>query len=402
MWPAAIRPVLAGGAVLLAASGVPATPPNIEVAGGGRQPSALEVLNRALYGPSTDVALESLLATPAEYEGRAVKTRGRFGRAPERGGAYGLSAGAKMLRLEPEAGLAAKVRVRAGSWEGKQVELTGVLIREVPRRADNGNPEEPRFAIRFWGVNGPPPAAGAAAAGGTPVTLEQLVYGRAPADGKLVRAVGKFRGRNLYGDLPLATRRSDNDWVIKDDFFAVWVTGKGPDGEGFHLDPFSRADTESWVEVVGQAETRSGITYLRAQSVLLAEVTSAVVARTPAAIQSYRVPSVVFTLPVQGDGLTANAPIVIQFNKHMDEVSFAGRVRLRYADAPGGLQGPRLLYEDTNRALVVDPIEPLSTGREVILELLDGIVDADGQALKPQGAPPASGVVESLRYRVEG
>jgi hypothetical protein len=86
----------------------------------------------------------------------------------------------------------------------------------------------------------------------------------------------------------------------------------------------------------------------------------------------------------------------------MDEISFAGRVRLHYADTSGGPSGPRLLYEDTNRALVVDPGEPLEAGREVILELLEGIVDVEGLALAPQGTPPAKGIVETLRYRVAG
>ena len=147
---------------------------------------------------------------------------------------------------------------------------------------------------------------------------------------------------------------------------------------------------------------RNLVTYLRAESVSLADVSfGAVVARAPTlGLSSQRPPAVVFTLPVQGDRLTPTAPIVVQFNKHMDEMSFAGRVRLRYADENDALTGLRLLYEDTNRALVVDPGEPLASGRELVLELLEGIVDVDGQALTPGATPAAAGVVETVRYRV--
>ena len=54
---------------------------------------------------------------------------------------------------------------------------------------------------------------------------------------------------------------------MKDDFYAVWITGRGASGEGFELDPLSLEDQENWVEVVGRPETRQGITYLNAQRV---------------------------------------------------------------------------------------------------------------------------------------
>lgn len=393
---------LLAGALGLASSGSGGSP-NLATNTGDRPVSAVEALHRALYGAPAEIPLAELLATPTEFEGRAVRTRGRFGNAPGRKDGYGLAAASGTVRLEPEAALAARMRARAEGWRGREVELTGVLFRET-RAPDAGTLAEPGFAIRFWSLNGPQPQGETAAIEGKPVTLEELVYGGSRLGGKLVRAVGKFRGQNLYGDLPLVTRRNDTDWVIKDDFFAVWITGKGPDGDGFKLDPHVPADTESWVEVVGRPETRNGITYLRAQRVSLSESSGGAVAPATAVNKDYsdRPPAVVFTLPVIGDPLKETAPIVIQFNKHMDEISFAGRVRLRYADAPAGMQGLRLLYEDTSRALVVDPGEPLVAGRELVLELLEGILDVHGLALAPGGKAPGPGVVESMRYRVEG
>ena len=52
----------------------------------------------------------------------------------------------------------------------------------------------------------------------------------------MVTVRGQFRGENLFGDLPSASRRRSADWVIKDDVFAVWVTGKKPKGPGWSLD----------------------------------------------------------------------------------------------------------------------------------------------------------------------
>ena len=74
------------------------------------------------------------------------------------------------------------------------------------------------------------------------------------ATGKLVRVVGKFRGKNLYGDLPARRARERGDWVIKDDAFAVWVTGKKPKGKGFELDASLKRDTDKWIEVVGRPD----------------------------------------------------------------------------------------------------------------------------------------------------
>jgi hypothetical protein len=377
---------------------------NLAPAASERPISALEALHRALYGPPAEIPLSDLLAAPADFEGRAVRTHGRFGPAPGRREGYGLAAASGAVRLQPEPALAARVRARAGTWQGKDVELTGVLFREAPRPAEAGKDVEPGFGIRFWSVTAPEAPQSGAEPEATLVTLEDLVYRGAALGGKPVRAVGKFRGQNLFGDLPILTRRNDTDWVIKDDFFAVWVTGKAAEGEGFRLDPHSPADAESWVEVLGRPETRSGVTYLRAQRVSLAEVSGAVAPAPIVGAKDYsdRPPAVVFTLPVAGEVLKGEAAIVLQFNKHMDEISFSGRVRVRYADTAAAMPKLRLLYEDTSRALVVDPGEPLAPGRELVLELLEGIVDIHGIPLASGGKAPAAGVIESIRYRIEG
>lgn len=64
-----------------------------------------------------------------------------------------------------------------------------------------------------------------------------------------MRVAGQFRGRNLYGDLPARSHLDKDDWVIKDELFALWVTGRRPKGEGFSLDAGLKRDTNKWLEV---------------------------------------------------------------------------------------------------------------------------------------------------------
>jgi hypothetical protein len=362
-------------------------------------------LQQALYGSPRDATIEQMLAAPADFEGRAVTIRGRFGRGKSRG-QYVLGT-EPALRVEPISAVAARVRARAGLWAGQEVELVGVFLRD--RQVDDESAQRAadesgrRYHVRFWQYRAPqppaPPGTDAVA-----MTLEDLVYSAGKADGKTVRVLGQFRGSNLRGDLPPASRQGDDDWVVKDEFYAVWVTGHGPDGDGFALEPQSLEDQENWVEVVGRPVTRDGITYLKAQRVVLTDPVRRKSARHAPGRDALAAipPAVVFTLPVDGeDGAPADVRLVIQFNKSMDESSFAGRVRLRLADAAGELAEVRLAYDEPKHALVVEPAQPLPPGRELVLELLRGIIDVHGLALTRAGEPIES-AVEALRFRVAG
>lgn len=375
-------------ALVIAASSAPDASP--------RTQSASDSLQRALYGIPREVTVRELLEAPADYEGRAVKLRGRIARAAERG-RLRLEAEGGPLALDPVATIAARVRAQAPRWIGQDVELVGVFLldRSV---ADAG--AERSFLLRFWqyAAPSPPPAA----ASDVPrLPLEQLVYSAGKSDGQTVKVLGQFRGSNLRGDLPPATRRGTKDWVLKDDFYAVWITGRPASGDGFELDPLSLADQENWVEVTGRPETRQGITYLNAQRVALTEPPDGATAfSAPAhpALASVP-PAIVFTLPVNGeDTAPADVRLVVQFNQSMDSASFTGRVRLRPAD--GGEASPeiKIAYDENKHALVVEPTQPLPPGRELVLELMDGIIDAHGRALS--GSTGAA--LEAVRFRVGG
>ncbi len=227
-------------------------------------------------------------------------------------------------------------------------------------------------------------------------------------DGQTVRVVGKFRGRNLYGDLPDRSQRNSSAWVLKDDLFAVWVTGTKPKGLGFDLDPGLKLDTEKWVVVVGRPETSGAVTYLRALQV---EVTSAPTSTTraqppPPLPELPKVPPVVvFSLPLDGEReVPTDGRFQVQFSKDMNEQSFKGRVVLRYVGRtlPGdeGFDGPKLSYDGGRRILTVEPGDLLRPGREIELILLPGIVDIDGLPLATRPGKPAGSAADILRFQV--
>ncbi len=87
-------------------------------------------------------------------------------------------------------------------------------------------------------------------------------------DVQLPFAVGQFRGRNLFGDLPEKSARNSQDWVLKDGDAAIWVTGKAPRGDGWKLDLEYKGDSKTWLEVTGKPEVMNGIVYLKASRVI--------------------------------------------------------------------------------------------------------------------------------------
>ena len=70
-------------------------------------------------------------------------------------------------------------------------------------------------------------------------------------DNRSVTLIGRFKGRNLYGDLPQGVAKSKWDFVLQSADAALWVTGLRPKGKDFDLDPAARVDTGKWLEVKG-------------------------------------------------------------------------------------------------------------------------------------------------------
>jgi hypothetical protein len=190
--------------------------------------------------------------------------------------------------------------------------------------------------------------------------------------------------------------------VIKAGRHALWVTGRKPVGRGFALRVDAREDTKNWLAVEGRLEVQEGVPVLRAATVALTSPAGGV-QHAPRVIGNAGPPAVVFSMPIEGEPVAPDTRFVVQFSSYMDGDSFAERVRLRDSDT-GQELSVGWSYDDTRRALIIQPRQALRPGARVELWLLSGITDADENPLASgaEGAPGASDVVQVLRWHVEG
>ncbi len=357
------------------------------------------------YGDPVDVTITDLVQSPSAYENRSVRTKGRLNF--EGLSTYTLqdSFGARVLVL-PVNEVAQEFDDQARRMFGTEVEVTGVFLR--PDNAQTAIGTAGGGSIRFWSfVGGEIDEKQIEKAAS--ISLEQLLTNLGKHDGRVVKVVGQFRGKNLFGDLPSKSQAGRSDWVLKDDLFAAWITKKKPKGEGFELDASLKRDSGKWLEVTGRVETRRGVVYVEAQRVALTTAPSATAQAQPPPPPPPRpkkAPIVVFALPLDGEAeIPGDSRFAVQFSNDMNEESFAGKVVLRYAGPvrPGDrlFDGLRFSYDGGRRALLVDPGDRLRAGRQIELVLLAGIVDLDGQALEPRPGRAAAGeAVDVLRWQV--
>jgi len=363
----------------------------------------------ALYGPIIDVSLEDLYNSGSFYDGRGVRVTARldlYTASTTR--VYVLSEGVTLqIALVPVPELRSQFETESYRYMGRQVEVVGRF--SSASDASFAGQSGPRGRIDFWEFTGPPEKKDGDIKA-SDVSLESLVRSPGQRDGQMVRVIGQFRGRNLFRDLPATSQLKSNDWVLKNDIFAVWVTGQRPRGDGFRLDGTLKRDTGKWLEVVGKVLTRRGTTYIDAVAVRLTDAplkASAGAEPTPTPPpRPPKPPVVVFSLPLDGEVIPTATLFRVQFNKDMDEESFRGRVVLRYAGPrqPGDklFDGMRLEYDGGLRTLTVDPGDVLRPGREVLLLLLKGIQDLEGLRLQPRGEDGGreAEVADLLHYRV--
>lgn len=207
-----------------------------------------------------------------------------------------------------------------------------------------------------------------------------------------VTVLGRFRGRNLFGDMPAGPGKSQWDFVLQSADAALWVTGRRPRGKDFDLRLDSRVDTGRWLEVTGTVRTDGVRTWVEATDARLgtAPVEQPVeVVEIPAAPP----PRVVFSAPVEGEiDVELGTSIRIQFSREMSPATFKGSVSVVYVPAPGAPGAPivpvapmaaDLTYDETRRTLEIrlrERPEPLRTLR---VNLGPGIAARDGAILAP-------------------
>lgn len=204
-----------------------------------------------------------------------------------------------------------------------------------------------------------------------------------------VRVIGRFRGRNLYGDLPTPLNKDRWDFVLQSADAAIWVTGMRPRGKDFNLDPGARVDTGRWLEVTGVVRRSATQVWIEATGMKPAAepetpVEISVPIRPPEAP-----PTVVFSAPVADDvDVERSTAVRIQFSRDMDGPTIRNRVRVSYVPPATGAPPPPVpaftaLYNEGTRSLEIKFSQPLERFQRVKIELLEGITAHDGQPLAP-------------------
>jgi hypothetical protein len=239
--------------------------------------------SRQQYGSAQPLELTEVAYNPDNYQRRNVIVRGYSSLLP--GDVWGLGDGGATLLLVPVPELSA---MGLREMLGRRVEVTGI-IRILPTRqgtCDRGTkpgslcddpalppipdarPEWPKGSITATSILDLTDQR-RAETGRPGSTVGAILADPAVLAGKTVCVVGRFRGANLFGDLPAETRRAPGDWVLQDGDQALWVTGRPPRGKGFDLDPSNKSDTGRWLEVHGKIEATGPVAYLKASRVQL-------------------------------------------------------------------------------------------------------------------------------------
>ena len=224
----------------------------------------------------------------------------------------------------------------------------------------------------------------------TDATIRAIALSPEQFDNRTVTLAGRFKGRNLYADLPQGVAKSKWDFVLQSADGAIWITGLRPKGNDFDLDPEARADTGKWLEVTGVVHRDAASLWIAAQSLRRAAAPAEVPVEPPAAVPVIATdppPIVIFSAPIADDtDVPAGGPVRIQFSRDMNPKSFQGHVHARYGGQnPPAVPPPpfTLSYNDGNRSIDIRFKGPLERFQVLIVQLEEGITALDGQPLKP-------------------
>ena len=333
--------------------------------------------------------VSALLAYPVFFHGERVAVRAESWADQE--STWLIAGDAKVLTLgEPVPGPGDRVEVRATFWD------VGRLNRDDPRlaRFNLGDLSESLFRKPWPSIGELPvlivestlPATRLPAASVRTLALEPEAY-----EGERVTVTGRFRGRNLYGDLPDAPGLGLWEFVLQSADGAIWVTGIRPRGRDFDLDVTARVDTGRWLEVTGVIHGTRDLVRLEGTDVELVQPPAAAApTAVEAAPRPALPPEVIFSAPTQDDvDIVPDTLVRIQFSRDIDPESFEDQVRIGYhgeASFERGQPPPiefDVEYLKRNRVLEIRFTEPLERFRTVEVELLDGITATDGAVLPP-------------------
>jgi Bacterial Ig-like domain len=335
-------------------------------------------------------SVEALVTYPVFFHGRTVVVRGTL---DERDGLWSLAStgGARRVHVlmkstRPDQG---PVEVRGEFWDLGRLQpedprFSGYDTERLLERVSQGRwPGQGQVFVLALELAGPPSPTPSTQA----TTIRAIALDPEKYDGQKVSVTGRFRGVNLYGDLPQAPSRSRYDFVLQSADAAIWVTGLQPKGKNFSLDRNARVDTGRWLEVTGTIGRGSGLVWIDAEKIALGT------APEPAAVVEVAVPKigpppeVTFSLPTPDDTDVETSIVVrIQFSRDMDAASLKDRVRVRYVtpsveSAPASPPPFGIAYREGNKVLEMKFSSRLDRFRVVEVELLDGIAAFDGAKL---------------------
>jgi Bacterial Ig-like domain len=219
-------------------------------------------------------------------------------------------------------------------------------------------------------------------------TIRAIALAPEKYEGREVTLTGRFKGRNLYGDVPQGVAKSKWDFILQSADAALWVTGARPKGKDFDLDPGARVDTGRWLEVKGTVQRDGTAVWVAAKEVRLATAPAEVpIEITGPPLPPEPPPTVIFSAPLAGEtDFPAAGKIRIQFSRDMNASTFRDRIRIHYAGPNAPSVAPpsfTATYNDLNRSVEIKFKEPLASYQLIEVQLTEGITAIDGQVLKP-------------------
>jgi hypothetical protein len=215
-----------------------------------------------------------------------------------------------------------------------------------------------------------------------------------------VAITGQFSGRNLLGEMPDAPGKSRYDFVLRSSDAALWVTNMRPklkdvNGKEFELGLDARIDTGRWLTLRGTVQQTRGLLLLDAEAGSLSlgkPPTETTTDEAPIRVPAGPPPEVIFSAPTQDETDVAMGTTVrIQFSRDLDPATLKGRVKPHYLESQSAERGEPVTppaeftfqYAGANRVLEIRFAKPLERFRTLKIDLLEGIMGTDGQALKP-------------------
>ena len=338
---------------------------------------------------TTNVA--ALLAHPGFYHLHPVILVGKLERRPS--GELRLVDDAGSIRVvfkgsEPDE----LAEVRGEYWDLGRMNpddprLASYDVRTMFQIDPNGWPKPGEVGVVMAGTvaEAPPPMA---------PSIRNLVLYPSRFVNQKVTVTGQFAGRNLLGDLPDAPARSRYDFVMRSSDAALWVVNLRPRGKDFELALDARIDTGRWVEVSGVVQQGRGLTLLDATggAIRLTKPPIETTAEAPIRVPSAPPPEVVFSAPIEGEtDVSSRTSVRVQFSRDIIPATFKGRIAVRYGQPPGAAANepaaPPLefttQYLPGTRVLEIKFVQPLDPFRPVQIDLVNGIMGSDQQALIP-------------------